>query len=249
LDAIGGVFHGSTGHLQEGFGSYSSRSVVMGGSAVVDAAAKLTQKIRAAAARRLGCAAEDVRLDPARVTAPDGRSLSLRDLAGDGMSADGTFASTKRTYSYGAHAAHVAVDAKTGEVEVLDYVAVEDVGRIINPQTLHGQCVGAVVQGLGGALMEHLVYDDQGQLLAGTLADYVMPTASDFPTIRAIALEDKPAPHNPLGAKGAGEGGIIPVGGIIANAVAAALKSLGVEPRELPLSPPRIWALINRVPP
>jgi carbon-monoxide dehydrogenase large subunit len=97
--------------------------------------------------------------------------------------------------------------------------------------------------------MEHLVYDDQGQLLAGTLADYVMPTASDFPTIRAIALEDKPAPHNPLGAKGAGEGGIIPVGGVIANAVAAALKSLGVEPRELPLSPPRIWALINRVPP
>jgi carbon-monoxide dehydrogenase large subunit len=249
LDAIGGVFHGSTGHLQEGFGSYSSRSVVMGGSAVIDAAAKLTQKIRAAAAHRLGCAAGDVRLDPARVTAPDGRSLSLRDLAGDGMSADGTFASTKRTYSYGAHAAHVAVDAKTGEVEVLDYVAVEDVGRIINPQTLHGQCVGAVVQGLGGALMEHLVYDDQGQLLAGTLADYVMPTASDFPTIRAIALEDKPAPHNPLGAKGAGEGGIIPVGGIIANAVAAALKSLGVEPRELPLSPPRIWALINRVPP
>jgi carbon-monoxide dehydrogenase large subunit len=249
LDAIGGVFHGSTGHLQEGFGSYSSRSVVMGGSAVIDAAAKLTQKIRAAAAHRLGCAAGDVRLDPARVTAPDGRSLSLRDLAGDGMSADGTFASTKRTYSYGAHAAHVAVDAKTGEVEVLDYVAVEDVGRIINPQTLHGQCVGAVVQGLGGALMEHLVYDDQGQLLAGTLADYVMPTASDFPTIRAIALEDKPAPHNPLGAKGAGEGGIIPVGGVIANAVAAALKSLGVEPRELPLSPPRIWALINRVPP
>jgi carbon-monoxide dehydrogenase large subunit len=93
--------------------------------------------------------------------------------------------------------------------------------------------------------MEHLVYDADGQLLTGTLADYLMPTASDFPTIRAIALEDKPAPHNPLGAKGAGEGGIIPVGGVIANAVAAALKPLNVQPRALPLSPPRVWAMIN----
>ena len=106
---------------------------------------------------------------------------------------------------------------------MLDYVAVEDVGRIINPLTLHGQAVGAIVQGLGGAFLEHLVYDADGQLLTGSLADYLMPTATDFPTIRAIALEEKPSPHNPLGAKGAGEGGIIPVGGVIANAVAAAL--------------------------
>ena len=81
-------------------------------------------------------------------------------------------------------------------------------------------------------------------MLTGSLADYLMPTASDFPVIRAVALEEKPAPHNPLGAKGAGEGGIIPVGGVIANAVAAALRPLGIEPRELPLSPPRLWALI-----
>jgi carbon-monoxide dehydrogenase large subunit len=93
-------------------------------------------------------------------------------------------------------------------------------------------------------LLEHLVYDEAAQLLTGSLADYLLPTASDFPVIRAIALEDKPAPHNPLGAKGAGEGGIIPVGGVIANAIAAALRPLGVEPRELPLSPPRLWALI-----
>ena len=92
--------------------------------------------------------------------------------------------------------------------------------------------------------LEHLVYDDEAQLLTGSLADYLMPTAGDFPTVRAVALEEKPAPHNPLGAKGAGEGGIIPVGGVIANAIAAALRPLGVEPRELPLSPPRLWALI-----
>jgi carbon-monoxide dehydrogenase large subunit len=139
----------------------------------------------------------------------------------------------------------VAVDPRTGRVELIDYVAVEDVGRIINPLTLHGQAVGAIVQGLGGALMEHLAYDEDGQLMVGTLADYFMPTASDFSRVRAIALEERPAPHNPLGAKGAGEGGIIPVGGVIANAVAAALAPLGVEPRELPLSPPRVWQLIE----
>jgi carbon-monoxide dehydrogenase large subunit len=105
--------------------------------------------------------------------------------------------------------------------------------------------VGAVVQGLGGAFLEHFIYDEDGQLLTGSFADYLLPTASDFPNIRAVTLEEKPSPNNPLGAKGAGEGGVIPVGGVIANAVAAALSSLGVEPRELPLSPPRVWALIN----
>jgi len=98
------------------------------------------------------------------------------------------------------------------------------------------------VQGLGGALLENLVYDADGQFLAGSLADYLLPTAGDFPVIRAHAMEEKTAPHNPLGAKGAGEGGIIPVGGVIANAVANALE---VEPNTLPLSPPRVWQLLQ----
>ena len=101
------------------------------------------------------------------------------------------------------------------------------------------------MQGLGGAFLEHLVYDRDGQLLTGSLADYLMPTASDFPRIRVIALEDHPSPNNPLGAKGAGEGGIIPVAGVIANAVASALSSFGVEPCSMPLSPPRVWELIQ----
>jgi carbon-monoxide dehydrogenase large subunit len=124
-------------------------------------------------------------------------------------------------------------------------VSVEDVGRIINPETVHGQAVGAIVQGLGGALLEHLQYDSEGQLLTASYADYLMPTADDFPNIKSVALEMYPSPNNPLGAKGAGEGGIIPVGGVIANAVASALSSFGVEPRELPLSPPRVWELIQ----
>jgi carbon-monoxide dehydrogenase large subunit len=245
LDRIRGVFHGSTTHVREGFGSFSSRSTVMGGSAVINAAANLKAAIRAVAAKRLGCSADDVTIDGDQAVDPGRQSIPFSALAADGISVEGTYASSKRTYSYGTHAVHVAVDPKTGDVDVLDYVAVEDVGRIVNPLTLHGQCTGAIVQGLGGAFLEHLVYDEDGQLLTGSLADYLMPTASDFPSIRAVALESKPTPHNPLGAKGAGEGGIIPVGGVVANAVTAALSSLGVEPRELPLSPPRLWQLIR----
>jgi carbon-monoxide dehydrogenase large subunit len=243
MDQIKGVYHGSTDHVSEGFGSYSSRSTVMGGSAIVLAAAELRSAIRTAAAKRLGCAPDDIAIDHGLALGPGRVTIGLGELAG--IAVESTFASNKRTYSYGAHAAHVAVDPKTGQVELIDYVAVEDVGRIINPLTLHGQTVGAVVQGLGGALLEQFIYDEDGQLLTGSLADYMMPTASDFPRIRAVALEEKPAPHNPLGAKGAGEGGIIPVGGVMANAVAAALASLGVQPCELPLSPPRVWQLIK----
>ncbi len=325
---IRGVFHGSTDLLPQGFGTYSSRSIVMGGSAILAAAAKLREMIRTAAAQRLGCESRDVEIVESEARA-FGKSVSLADLAREssqsttnrrpdsspppcgegsgvgvgprgtsvpqppdppprpspsrnplpslprlrgregrgsfghsikgsksatadfdwgegegGLIADGAYASPHRTYSYGAHAAHVAVDPATGHVEVLDYVAVEDVGRIINPAMLHGQAIGAIVQGLGGTFLEHLVYDERGQLLTGSLADYLMPSAGDFSVVRAIALEEKPAPHNPLGAKGAGEGGIIPVGGVIANAVAAALRPLGVEPRELPLSPPKVWEMI-----
>src|SRR6266545_4456562 len=243
MDDINGVFHGSTDHVTDGCGSYSSRAVVMGGNAIVTAAAKLRDAIAADAAERWRCAGKDVKIDAGAVRGPDRQALPLAAFAG--TAAEATYASNKRTYSYGAHAAHVAVDPKTGHVELLDYVAVEDAGRIINPLTLHGQVVGAIVQGLGGAFLEHFVYDQEGQLLTGSFADYLMPSASDFPNIRAIALEEKPSPNNPLGAKGAGEGGIIPVGGVIANAVAAALGPLGVEPRELPLSPPRVWELIQ----
>jgi len=139
----------------------------------------------------------------------------------------------------------VAVDPKLGHVDLIDYVVVEDCGRIINPRTVHGQTIGSVVQGLGGAIMEHLQYDEQGQLLTGSLADYLIPTASDFPTIRAVVLEEHPSPINPLGAKGAGEGGIIAAGGVMANAIANALSSFGAEPRELPLTPQRVWELVQ----
>ncbi len=245
LDRIRGVFHGSTAYVSDGYGSYHSRAVVMGGSAIVSAAESLRQAIRVEAASRMGCAPAEIELVDSKAVGPAGKSVALTALAGAGISVEGSFLNKKHTYAYGAHAAHVAVDPKTGQVELIDYVAVEDCGRIINPQMLRGQVIGAIVQGLGGAFLENLVYDEQGQLLTGSLADYLVPTASDFPNLRAVVLESHPSPINPLGAKGAGEGGIIPVGGVMANAVANALGSFGVQPRELPLSPSRIWQLLE----
>jgi carbon-monoxide dehydrogenase large subunit len=243
LERIGRVGHGSTAIVNEGFGSFHSRAVVMAGSAVLLAAESLKRAVREAAALRLGCVADAVTLADGAAIGAGGRSLAWAEFAG--LSVEESFANTRHTYSYGAHAAHVAVDPGTGQVALVDYVAVEDVGRIVNPLLLKGQMLGAIVQGLGGALLEELVYDRDGQLLTGTLADYLLPTADDFPRIRAIPLEEHPSPINPLGAKGAGEGGIVPVGGVVANAVAAALATLGVEPRALPLSPPRVWQLIQ----
>ena len=245
IDRIRGVFHGSTAYVSEGFGSFSSRSTVLGGSAILDAAANLRAAVRVAGAARLGCAPEAAQIAEDRVVGPDGRAVTLAGLVDAPLVVDGTFASNTRTYSYGCHAAHVAVDPRTAHVAVLDYVAVEDVGRMINPAMLHGQAMGAIVQGLGGVFLEQLVYDETAQLLTASLVDYLLPTASDYPAIRCITLEAKPSPHNPLGAKGAGEGGIIPVGGVIANAVADALAPLGVVPRALPLSPSNLWRLLD----
>jgi carbon-monoxide dehydrogenase large subunit len=246
LERIRGVFHGTTSYVSDGYGAYHSRSVVMGGSAMLDAAEKLRAAIRAEAAKRLGCdPAEIAIIDGTKAVGPGGKSVALAGLTREGISAEGAFLNKKHTYTYGAHAAHVAVDPKLGRVELIDYVVVEDCGRIINPLTVHGQTIGSVVQGLGGAMMEHLVYDQEGQLLTGSLADYLIPTADDFPNIRAVVLENHPSPINPLGAKGAGEGGIIAAGGVMANAVANALAAFGVEPRELPLTPTRIWELVQ----
>jgi aerobic carbon-monoxide dehydrogenase large subunit len=246
IDRIRGVFHGSTSYVGDGYGAYHSRSVVMGGSAMLDAAKNLREAIRAQAAQRLGCEPAEVEIvEGSKAVGPAGKSVALSELSSEGISAEGAFLNKKHTYTYGAHAALVAVDAKLGHVELIDYVVVADCGRIINPLTVHGQAIGSVVQGLGGAMMEHLVYDQQGQLLTGSLADYLIPTASDFPNIRAVVLENHPSPINPLGAKGAGEGGIIAAGGVMANAVANALSAFGAQPRELPLTPTRIWELVQ----
>ncbi len=239
------IYHGSTTYLKEGWGSFGSRATVMGGNAVIDAATKLLERFRIVAAERLGLAPTDVTIREAVAYAPDGRYVPLIEAAKDGIASEGQFDNWTPTYTFGTAAAHVAVDIGTGHVQVLDYVVVDDVGRVINPLTMHGQVMGAVVQGLGAVFGEELAYDDEGTPLIGTLADYGPPLSTDYPHIHCVTLENFPSPTNPLGAKGAGEGGIIPVGAIVANAVAAALKDFDVRPDRLPLSPNRVWELVQ----
>jgi carbon-monoxide dehydrogenase large subunit len=212
---------------------------------VLDTATKLLARFRVVAAERLGVSEDDVTISEGVARLADGRSVPLAEVARMGISSEGRFDNWKPTYTYGTAAVHVAVDADTGHVQVLDYTVCDDVGRIINHLTLHGQVMGAVVQGFGSAFSEELVYDSNGTLLVGTLADYVLPLATDYPHVHCVSMESYPSPTNPLGAKGAGEGGIIPVGGAVANAVAAALRDLAVAPDHLPLSPHRVWDLVQ----
>jgi len=239
------LFHGSTTYVTEGFGSYHSRSTVMGGNAIMMAATELKQKILGAAAEVLQCRVDQVSYRDGIVTAEHGGSMSLAALGDRRLSHEATFSNTKHTYTYGSHAAHVTVDPETGRITIVDYVAIEDAGRIINPLTLHGQAMGSIVQGLGGTLLENLVYDKEGQMLSASLADYLLPLATDFPNIRSTSVELRRSPNHPLGAKGAGEGGTIPAGGLIANAVAAALQTFGVQPRQLPLTSQHVWRMIQ----
>jgi carbon-monoxide dehydrogenase large subunit len=191
---------------------------------------------------------EAIEVSDGQIRDPSGHSVAFaKFVASTGVIvASGTFANTKRTYTYGAHAAHVAIDHRTGHVEVIDYLAVEDVGRAVNPAIVHGQAIGAVVQGLGGVFLDHLIYDENAQLQNASFADYLLPLATDFPNVRGVTLELRRSATNPLGAKGAGEGGIVSVAATIGNAVAAALVKFRAEPKELPLTPATIWALIEQ---
>jgi carbon-monoxide dehydrogenase large subunit len=214
------VHHGSTGLVPQGFGTFHSRAVVVGGSAVKLAGEKLVAQLAALGGERW---ADALDLD------------ALAAAAHPALEAVATFEVAKRTYTYGVHLCHVAVDPETAQVEVLDYLSTEDVGRAVNPLVVHGQALGAAVQGLGGVFLDEFRYDAEGQLLTGSLAD-LMPTANEFPRVSALSFEESPSRLNPLGAKGAGEGGIVAVGAAVGNAVAHALAPLGVAITAMPLS-------------
>jgi len=249
------VLHGSTTLLPSGGGTFHSRNTVMAGNAVRVAAENLRARCIELAALRWNAAQDSLTYADGAVRRADDAAappLGLAELAvfADGeLSADGSFSNEgKVSWSYGAHAALVAVDVATGRVTVKRYAVVEEIGRALNPAMLRGQAVGGLVQGIGGALLDHMVYDADGQLLTGTLADYLLPTSTDLPDmagITAIALEDAPSRLNPMGFKGAGEGGIVAVAGAIGNAVAHALGPRGPALTELPLSPARLRAAIE----
>ena len=242
------VLHGSTTYLDAGFGTYGGRSAVMGGSAIVNAASHLIDALREETMRRLGQPNVEMLWYGGAFHSTDGNVIiTLAELAaglqtcGAPLAADGDFINTKLTYSYGTNVAHVAVDPGTGRVKVINYWAVEDIGRAINPAIVHGQMIGGLVQGLGATFLDELIYDDNGQLLNASLADYLLPTATDFPNVHCVSLENARSTTNLLGVKAAGEGGIVAVAATIGNAVSAALASLGVQMNDLPLSPVRVW--------
>ncbi len=246
------VIHGSTNALSEGFGTWHGRTIIMGGSAILATAQAFLDRATSLAADYLGHPNVEIQWRGGRfVRSDEGAEVDLATLAafaggrGEIIDVEGTFVQSNKAFSYGTHGAHVAVNVRTGQVRLMDYVATEDIGRAINPAIVHGQVLGGVVQGLGGTFLEHLAYDETGQLLTGSLADYLLPGATDFANIRCFGLELALARDNPLGAKGAGEGGTVAVSAAIGNAVAAALRGIASEVRALPLTPPRVWALMN----
>ncbi|MEC7490903.1 MAG: xanthine dehydrogenase family protein molybdopterin-binding subunit [Pseudomonadota bacterium] len=240
------VRHGSTTLMEAGGGTFHSRNTVMAGNATRIAAELLRERAIELGALRLNCNSDDLAYQDGGVHR-NGETLTLAELStfaesqGRTLSASGTFDNEKKlSYSYGAHAALVAVDVRTGVVEVKRYVLTEEIGRALNPAMVQGQAVGGVLQGLGGTFFDHMVYDENGQLLTGSFADYLLPTSSGLPEIKAITLEDFPSRLNPMGFKGAGEGGIVAVAAATGNAVAAALKPHNISINELPLTPNRL---------
>jgi carbon-monoxide dehydrogenase large subunit len=243
------VLHGDTDTVPAGVGTFGSRSLSIGGSAVFAAATQLREKIVAAAARLLEAAPGDIVLSAgtAAVRGAPGRTVALAELtkaaaaAGAGMQASTRFAAERFTVPSGAHVAVVEVDRDTGVVTVLRYAAVDDCGRLVNPMLVQGQVHGAVAQGVAQALFEQVVYDGgDGQLLTPTLLEYTVPTAADLPPV-AWEFIESPSPLNPLGAKGAGESGTIGAPPAIVNAVEDALRPFDAGPLSLPLTPDRVW--------
>ena len=254
------VIHGDTAAGPAGTGTYASRSAVIGGGAAMLAARALREKALAIAAHLLEVAAGDLTLADGRASvrgAPD-RTLTLREIARaayagakrlpkgmePGLEATRFYDPYFGTASNATHVAVVEVDPETCAVVVRRFVVVEDCGRIINPLIVEGQAIGGAAQGIGAALLEEIVYGDDGQLLTGSLVDYLVPTAAEVPAIEVVHLE-RPSPTTLGGFKGVGEGGTIGAPAAVANAIADALAPLGVEISELPVTPERLFRLIS----
>lgn len=249
------VVHGQTDRIDQGMGAFASRVTVMTGEATRIAALKVRAKALSLAAELMQASADELDIVDGRICitrGPSNASMSLAEIArhllpvsrtrGDrepGLSADGWFFTDHMNYPYGVHVAVVCVDEETGGIEIEKYLVAYDVGRAINPMLVEGQIVGGFAQGLGGALFEEFSYDERGEPLAVTFADYLIPTAHETPTIDVIIAEDAPSPLNHLGVKGAGEGGTNAVGAAVASAVDDALGVPGAVTR-LPLNPQRI---------
>ncbi|HXZ21354.1 MAG TPA: xanthine dehydrogenase family protein molybdopterin-binding subunit [Pseudolabrys sp.] len=243
------VIHGQTDRIARGMGAFASRVTVMCGEATRLAATRLRDKALNAAAELMqtnAAALDIVNGEIVRGGAP-GPSMPLAELARvlpGGLSAEDTFESTHMVYPYGVHVAVVRVDADTGNVTIERYVIAYDIGKAVNPKLVEGQIAGGLAQGVGGALFEEFRYDETGEPLSVTFADYLMPTAGEMPEISVLISEDAPSPLNPLGLKGAGEGGANPVGAAIASAIDDALQRPGAV-IQLPVTPQRLKNILR----
>ncbi len=254
------VVLGQTDRIQYGIGAHASRASVMTGSATHAASLRLRAKALEMAASLLQTTPDRLDIVDGAVVhrdRPGGASISLAEIAqhlapdsptlGDrdpGLTAEGWFRTAHMTYPYGVQIGVVRIDADTGQVTVERFLIAYDVGRAINPMLVEGQLVGGFVQGLGGALFEEFLYDDRGEPLSVTLADYLMPTVRETPPVEVLITEDAPSPLNPLGIKGVGEGGITPVGAVIAAAIDEAIGVPGGV-TQLPATPQRVKALLR----
>ncbi|HLY24591.1 MAG TPA: xanthine dehydrogenase family protein molybdopterin-binding subunit [bacterium] len=243
------VLHGDTDAIPEGVGTFASRSLSLGGSAMAGAASDLKRRIIAAAARLLEAAPRDITLEGGRagVRGVPKRTLTFREIAaraGEPLEASTRFESERVMTPSGAHVAVVEVDPETGAIKVLSYVAVNDCGRVVNPLLVEGQVHGSLAQGFAQALLEQVVYGDDGQPLTGSLMDYTAPTAADLPPV-VSAMQETPSPLNPLGSKGIGESGTIGAPPALVNAVHDALRPLGVTGIDMPMTPDRVWRAIR----
>ncbi len=253
------VIGGDTAAVPFGVGTFASRSAVTAGSSIADACREVRAKLARAAANLLEAAPEDIEIEDGQVfvrgTPGSAVALarivqaSLPTFARPGVASPDFEASAYHhvptvTYASAVHVAQVGVDIESGAVRLLRYVVAHDCGRVINPVIVDGQVHGGVAQGVGGALFEDMQYDEQGQLLTGSLMDYAVPKADDLPPIETVHFEF-PSPRNPLGVKGLGEGGAISPPAAIANAIEDALAPFGVRVTETPVTPARIQALLS----
>ena len=253
------IVHGDTAKVPFGMGTYGSRSLAVGGSAMVKAMDKIVAKGKRIAAHLMEASVEDVEFERGtfRVTGTD-KTKTLTDISlaayvphnypideiEPGLEETAFYDPKNFTYPGGCHIAEVEIDPETGKVAMVNFTAVDDVGRVINPMIVEGQVQGGVAQGIGQALLESAIYDAHGQLISGSMMDYTMPRADDLAPV-SVATHTTLCTHNPLGVKGCGEVGAIGSPPAVINAVVDALRDYGVRHVEMPATPQKIWTIIN----
>ncbi|MDA1128042.1 MAG: molybdopterin-dependent oxidoreductase [Chloroflexi bacterium] len=254
------VIHGDTSNTPMGWGTYGSRTTVVGAGAMALAARKVKEKARLLAAHLLEAAEADVEYEDGKffVKGSPDQSKSIQEIATmanvawnmpegmePGLEASAFYDPPNFVFPFGAHVAVVDVDPDNGHIEIRRYVAVDDCGPQINPMIVEGQVHGGVVQGAGQVLWEGVIYDENGQLLTGSMTDYAVPRAHMVPNIETLSTETR-SPHNPLGVKGVGETGTIGSTATIYNAVMDALRPLGITGIDMPLTPEKVWRAIRQ---